>query len=143
MEHYLKGLLDKGGGPEPGALSPLVLAYVGDACFELYIRSRVVAENAKLPPQELHRLTVGYVSASSQSDIIRGIWDQLNENERVVVKRGRNAKSGTPPKNADVVQYRYATGFETLVGYLFLAGSTGRLLYILEKAYDFFILNDK
>ncbi|HOO12932.1 MAG TPA: ribonuclease III, partial [Bacillota bacterium] len=74
----------------------------------------------------------------SQSDIIHGIWDNLNENERAVVKRGRNAKSGTSPKNADVVHYRYATGFETLVGYLFLAGETERLLYILEKAYDFF-----
>lgn len=138
MDSYLEGLEEFIGEVQPGDLSPLVLAYVGDACFELYIRSRVVAENPKMPPQKLHRLTVGYVSASSQSDIIHGIWDNLNENERAVVKRGRNAKSGTSPKNADVVQYRYATGFETLVGYLFLAGETERLLYILEKAYDFF-----
>jgi ribonuclease-3 family protein len=138
LDSYLEGLEEFIGEVQPGDLSPLVLAYVGDACFELYIRSRVVAENPKMPPQKLHRLTVGYVSASSQSDIIHGIWDNLNENERAVVKRGRNAKSGTSPKNADVVQYRYATGFETLVGYLFLAGETERLLYILEKAYDFF-----
>ena len=138
LDNYLKGLEEYIGEVQPGDLSPLVLAYVGDACFELYIRSRVVAENPKLPPQKLHRLTVGYVSASSQSDIIHGIWEHLNENERAVVKRGRNAKSGTSPKNADVVQYRYATGFETLLGYLFLAGETERLLYILEKAYDFF-----
>lgn len=138
LDNYLKGLEEYIGEVQPGDLSPLVLAYVGDACFELYIRSRVVAENPKLPPQKLHRLTVGYVSASSQSDIIHGIWEHLNENERAVVKRGRNAKSGTSPKNADVVQYRYATGFETLVGYLFLAGEAERLLFILEKAYDFF-----
>jgi len=56
-----------------------------------------------------------------------------------VVKRGRNAKSGTTPKNADIVQYRYATGFETLVGHLFLKGDTDRLLYILDKSYDFFV----
>ncbi|HHW05862.1 MAG TPA: Mini-ribonuclease 3 [Methanothermobacter sp.] len=139
----MKGLEQLIGEVQPGDLSPLVLAYVGDACFELYIRSRVVAENPKLPPQKLHRLTVGYVSASSQSDIIHGIWEHLNENERMVVKRGRNAKSGTSPKNADVVQYRYATGFETLVGYLFLAGATERLLYVLEKAYDFFVISSK
>lgn len=138
LDNYLKGLEEYIGEIQPGDLSPLVLAYVGDACFELYIRSRVVAENPKLPPQKLHRLTVGYVSASSQSDIIHGIWEHLNESERAVVKRGRNAKSGTSPKNADVVQYRYATGFETLVGYLFLAGEAERLLFILEKAYDFF-----
>ncbi|HZX46863.1 MAG TPA: ribonuclease III domain-containing protein [Clostridia bacterium] len=138
LDNYLKGLEEYIGEVQPGDLSPLVLAYVGDACFELYIRSRVVAENPKLPPQKLHRLTVGYVSASSQSDIIHGIWEHLNESERAVVKRGRNAKSGTSPKNADVVQYRYATGFETLVGYLFLAGEAERLLFILEKAYDFF-----
>ncbi len=138
MDRYLKGFESFKLPVQPGDLSPLVLAYVGDACFELYIRSRVVAENPKLPPQKLHRLTVGYVSASSQSDIIHGIWEHLNENEMTVVKKGRNAKSGTSPKNADVVQYRYATGFETLVGYLFLAGEAERLLFILEKAYDFF-----
>lgn len=138
MDRYLRGFESFNLPVQPGDLSPLVLAYVGDACFELYIRSRVVAENPKLPPQKLHRLTVGYVSASSQSDIIHGIWEHLNENEMTVVKKGRNAKSGTSPKNADVVQYRYATGFETLVGYLFLAGEAERLLFILEKAYDFF-----
>jgi len=139
LDRYLKGFESFNLPVQPGDLSPLVLAYVGDACFELYIRSRVVAENPKLPPQKLHRLTVGYVSASSQSDIIHGIWEHLNENEMTVVKKGRNAKSGTSPKNADVVQYRYATGFETLVGYLFLAGEAERLLYILDKAYDFFM----
>ena len=138
MENSLKGLMGMN-GPEPGTLSPLVLAYVGDACFELYIRSRIVAENAKLSPQKLHRLTVGYVSASSQSDIIHGIRDILEEAEKAVVKKGRNAKSGTTPKNADVVQYRYATGFETLVGYLFLKGDTNRLSYIQDKSYDFFV----
>lgn len=138
MDRYLKGLEEFNRTAQPGDLSPLVLAYIGDAYFELYIRSRVVAENPKLPPQKLHRLTVGYVSASSQSDIIHGIWEHLNENERTAVKKGRNAKSGTSPKNADVVQYRYATGLETLVGYLFLAGEAERLIYVLDKAYDFF-----
>lgn len=137
MEQYLSGLSFGSREVEADTLSPLVLAYVGDACFELYVRNRVVAENVNLPPQKLHRLTVGYVSASSQSDIVHGIWEELNDNEKAVVKRGRNAKSGTSPKNADVVKYRYATGLETLVGYLFLTGRTERLLYILEKAYDF------
>jgi ribonuclease-3 family protein len=137
MEEYLKGLLDINSETGQRNLSPLVLAYIGDACYELYIRNKVVGENPRLPPEKLHRITVGYVRASSQSDIIHGIWEELEESEKTVVKRGRNAKSGTSPKNADIVQYRYATGFETLVGYLYLKGSLKRLMYILEKSYEY------
>ncbi len=143
MEEYLKGLLAINKEIDYKALSPLVLAYVGDACFELYIRQRVITDNVRLPTQKLHRLTVNFVRASSQSDIIHGIWEELEESERAVVKRGRNAKSGTSPKNAHIIQYRYATGFEALVGYLFIKGDMDRLMYILDKSYDFFCLNNK
>jgi ribonuclease-3 family protein len=120
---------------DPKILSPLVLAYLGDACFELYIRSRIVKDNNRFSPDKLHHLTVGFVKASSQSDIVHGIWELLNEEEKAVVKRGRNAKSGAPPKNADIVQYRYATGFEALIGYLFMKGDTERLMEVLDMSY--------
>ncbi len=133
---------DSPGGPsgsedefKPELLPPLVLAYIGDACFELYVRERIVREGADLPPQKLHQLTTNYVKASSQSDMVHGIWDGLKEEERIMVKRGRNAKSGTIPKHADIIQYRYATGFETLIGYLFLKDDRRRLLDILDKSY--------
>jgi ribonuclease-3 family protein len=141
MERYLKGLSDKNSKADHRTLSPLVLAYIGDACYELYIRNRVLIENYRLPPEKLHRLTVGYVRASSQSDIIHGIWEELEKDEQAVVRRGRNAKSGTSPKNADITQYRYATGFETLLGYLFIKGDIQRLIYILDKSYGSFTDN--
>lgn len=137
MEDSLEGLIGTGRGNGSKVLSPLVLAYIGDACFELYIRKRIVQDNIGLPPRKLHLLTVGYVSASSQSDIIHGIWDSLKECEKAVVKKGRNAKSGMAPKNADIVQYRHATGFEALIGYLFLRGDTNRLCNVLDRAYEF------
>jgi ribonuclease-3 family protein len=84
---------------------------------------------------------VGYVRASSQSDIIHGIWEELEKDEQAVVRRGRNAKSGTSPKNADITQYRHATGFETLLGYLFIKGDIQRLIYILDKSYRSFTDN--
>jgi len=136
MKEYANQLSDRFCGADVKMLSPLVLAYLGDACFELYIRSRIVKDNSQLPPDKLHRLTVSFVRASSQSDIVHGIWDDLSEEERAVVKKGRNAKSGTSPKNADITQYRYATGFEALVGYLLLAGSNDRLMEILDMSYN-------
>lgn len=138
MKDSLESSTEIKGKPKAELLSPLVLAYIGDACFELYIRNRIVTDNAELPPRKLHRLTVNYVSAAAQSDIIHSIWDDLREDESAVVKRGRNAKSGTVPKNADIIQYRYATGFEALIGYLFIRGDGERLSYILDKSYGSF-----
>ena len=118
-------------------ISPLTLAYVGDAVFELYVRHRTVEENRGLPVDRLHQLTVSYVKASSQSSIIHGIWSYLKEEEIGVVKKGRNAKSGVSPKNADVLDYRYATGFESLLGYLFLKDNISRLMEILDIAFEY------
>jgi ribonuclease-3 family protein len=131
-----EGLRGKNNKPDPKSLSPLVLAYIGDAFFELYIRCHIVNDNSRLSPDGLHRLTVDYVKATSQSDIIHRIWDYLDEEERLVVKRGRNAKSGAPPKGADMAQYRYATGFEALLGWLLLEGKVQRLIGILDVAYE-------
>ncbi len=135
MEDSLRILSDFSGASRPGMLPPLVLAYVGDACFELYIRSRIIKDNMDSPPQRLHRLAIDYVKASAQSEMVHDIWDDLEEDEKVMVKRGRNAKAGMVPKGADIIHYRHATGFETLIGFLFLKGDIQRLLYIMEKSY--------
>lgn len=116
----------------PEQLSPPVLAYIGDAVYELYIRSLVLSEG-KVKVYDLHHSVTGYVRAASQAKIMHGITEMLTEAEMTVARRGRNAKTGHVPKNADMADYRYATGFETLVGYLFIRGEYVRLTEILER----------
>ncbi len=111
--------------------SPLVLAYVGDAIFELYIRTLLVGKG-NAPVHKLHRQSISFVKAKSQSDTIHRMLEGLSAEEQDVVRRGRNAKSGTIPKNADVTDYKYATGFETLLGYLYLKEDYPRLLELLK-----------
>ncbi|HHT43061.1 MAG TPA: ribonuclease III [Firmicutes bacterium] len=112
------------------ALSPLALAYVGDAVFELFIRTKLVGYPAKM--HELHRSAVKYVQASRQAEIIHAWEPELTEEEKEVVRRGRNAKGGVP-RHSDVVEYRYSTGMEALVGYLYLSGRQERLLELLSR----------
>lgn len=114
-------------------LSPLVLAYVGDTVYEVFIRTMLACEG-KSSVHALHKRSIAYVKAKSQSDIIHKIMEELTQEEQDVVRRGRNAKSGTIPKNADVTEYKYATGFESLVGYLFLKKDYDRLRQVLEMA---------
>jgi len=118
-----------------GNYSPLVLAYVGDAIFELYIRTLLVSKG-NAPVNKLHRESVSFVKAKSQSDTIHMLLDRLTDEERDIVRRGRNAKSGTVPKNADITDYKYATGFETLLGYLFLKEDYTRLLELLKASVE-------
>jgi len=111
--------------------SPLVLAYIGDAVYELYIRTLLLSKG-NAPVHKLHKKSVDYVKAKAQSDIIHKMMEQLDAEEQDIVRRGRNAKSGTIPKNADVTEYRYATGFETLLGYLYIKQDYSRLLELLK-----------
>ncbi len=113
----------------PEELSPLVLAYVGDAVYELYIRTKLTAYPAKM--QKLHRMAVKYVQASTQAEIIHAWEPELTEDERDVVRRGRNAKGGMS-RHGDVVEYRYSTGMEALIGYLYLTGQEKRLMELLS-----------
>lgn len=117
---------------KPELAQPLVLAYVGDAVYDLYIRQYLVSLG-NLKPHELHRRAAKYVSAKAQSSILHDLLPALSEEEIDIVKRGRNAKSGTQPKHTDVVQYRQSTGFEALIGYLFLCGKRERLQFILDS----------
>lgn len=121
---------------DPSLLSPLVLAYIGDGVYELYVRKRIIYEHPDMPAHKLHLLSVRHVKANAQSFSMNVLSEILSEEEAAVYKRGRNAKSATVPKNADVSEYRRATGFEALVGYLYLKNDTDRLLYIMEKAYE-------
>lgn len=113
--------------------SPLVLAYIGDTVYEVFIRTLIVCEG-NAPVHKLHMKSINFVKAKAQSDIIHRIADSLTEEEQYIVKRGRNAKSGTVPKNADVTEYKYATGFESLLGFLYLKKEYTRLMEVLRMA---------
>ena len=110
----------------------ITMAYIGDAVFELMVRTYMTAAG-KRKIKDIHRDTVELVKAKSQAILVKEIFNELSEEERNIVKRGRNTKS-TPSKNADIGDYRMSTGFEALLGYLYLKGEDERLLYLFEKA---------
>jgi len=114
-------------------LSPLVLAFVGDAVFNLFIRSRLVMQK-KESAHMMHVRAINYVKASAQSKIVSRLHDRLNDDEKIIFRRGRNTKSATVPKHADVLDYRRATAFEAVLGYLYLLGMHERLDEILNMA---------
>ncbi|MBE7046603.1 MAG: Mini-ribonuclease 3 [Ruminococcaceae bacterium] len=114
--------------------SSLQLAYIGDAVYELYIRT-MISKDKNIPVNKLHREATTYVKAKAQSDIIRKIEPYLTEQELSVYKRGRNAKANTAAKNADIVDYRHATGFEALIGYIYLKKDFERLDEILKLSF--------
>lgn len=117
-------------------LNGLALAYIGDGIYDLYIREYVL-EKGLTQPNRLHRATTSYVSAKAQSRIMHSLLetaDYLTEEELSYYKRGRNAKSHTSAKNADVTTYRVATGFEALCGYLYLSKQQTRLEEIFARS---------
>ncbi len=115
---------------EINSLSPLQLAYIGDAVYELLIRTYLVKKG--LAVRKLHKKAIEYVKAEAQSDFIHALEHKLTEEEKSFVKRGRNAKNNSVPKNAKLMDYKYATGFETLIGYLFLTGKDERIFQLFE-----------
>lgn len=117
---------------EAHLISPLTLAFIGDAVYEVFVRTYLLSENKTMKVQKLHLKTVAYVKAKAQSNYAKAILDLLDEDEMAVFKRGRNTKS-TVPRNADVSEYRWATGFEAIIGYLYIAGKTDRMNYLLDK----------
>lgn len=112
--------------------SPLTLAYIGDGIFDLVIRSIVVGRgNTKA--NELHRKTSRIVKARTQAEMIEKLLPQLTEEEADIYRRGRNAKSPTMAKNATMADYRKATGFEALMGYLYLSDQFERILFLVKE----------
>ena len=107
----------------------LVLAYIGDTVYDLIVRT-YLSSHYKTSASALHKQAIEFVSAHAQCAALHRIADQLTEEETAVFRRGRNAKSASVPKNADVAEYRTATGFETLLGYLYLSGQDERLTKI-------------
>lgn len=125
----LKGKFTKN---EARGLNPLVLAFIGDAIYEVFVRTYLVDDNRYMSAHKLHVKAVSFVKAHAQSEIMKKIEDKLTEEEYSIFKRGRNSKSGTVPKNAVVQEYRIATGFETLIGFLYITEQVDRLNELLE-----------
>lgn len=111
--------------------SPLTLAYLGDAVFEIVVRT-VIVEKKSGTVKSLHRQSSGLVNARAQAGLMSRIMNTLTEEEVSIFKRGRNAKSHSVAKNADIHDYRTATGFEALMGYLYLKGEMERLLELIQ-----------
>lgn len=116
-------------------LNTTAFAYMGDAVYEKVVRERLLGSGIS-DVNRLHHMATSYVKASAQADIIKKIFDELTEEEQKLVKRARNRKYTTKAKNADPVTYKWATAFEALVGYLYLAGEKERLAWALEKAME-------
>ncbi|MBA4603149.1 Mini-ribonuclease 3 [Thermoactinomyces sp. AMNI-1] len=119
----------------PHEHNPLLLAYIGDAVYEMFIRHHLIARGV-VRPQDLQKEAVKFVSAFAQSHVYRTLEDGLTEEERDILKRGRNAKSGSVPKNARVSDYRQSTGLEALIGYLYLKGEEWRLHELMRTAIE-------
>ncbi len=116
-------------------LSPLVWAYVGDSVYELFIRTNLV-NNSNAKPHKLHIESIKYVKAKSQADILYKIEDMLTDEEKDIVRRGRNTENHHVAKNSNVADYSKATAFEALIGYLYLTGQDKRLSDILNVCID-------
>lgn len=115
--------------------SPLTLAYIGDSIYDLMIKTLVVHEGNK-QVQKLHKETSSYVQASAQSKMMRILQEELTEEEHTIYKRGRNTKSVSPAKNQSLSDYRRATGFEALMGYLYLNKEWQRMADLVKKGLD-------
>lgn len=116
--------------------SALALAFMGDAVYEMHVRSKILAKT-NAPADILHKMAVKYVKAAAQCEAYDRIENLLTDEEIAVFKRGRNAKTNTKAKNAALSEYKKATGFETLLGYLYLEGKTERLNTLLSACGEF------
>ena len=120
----------------PAQLSPLVLAYIGDSIFDLVIKTYLLDTKGNMQVNKLNRFASNIVKAQSQSEMIGIIEPLLSPAEEAVYKRGRNAKSYTSEKNASISDYRRATGFEALMGYLYLEGEYERMIQLIKAGLD-------
>lgn len=112
--------------------SPLTLAYIGDAVYELVVRT-IFVKQGNTQPQKLHQRVTACVSAKSQARMIRGLQEQLTSEEAAVYRRGRNSKPYTKAKNASMEQYLEATGFEAVIGYLYLLREYERMNELIKR----------
>lgn len=136
MNSIIEDLLKKD-KTEINLMPPLVWAYVGDAVYELYIRTYLV-NTTKLNPHKLHIEAINYVKAKAQARSLEELMEKLTDEEKEIVRRARNAENHHLPKNADVREYMYSTAFEGLIGYLYLTKQGERLKQILEMVINNF-----
>ena len=115
--------------------SPLTFAFIGDAVYEVVIRTMIVDE-ANRSANDLHKESSNYVKASTQAKLSEILMDDFDEDELSVFKRGRNAKINTKAKNASLSEYKKATGFEAVIGYLYLEGKTERMIKLIKKGLE-------
>lgn len=137
IDEVLSSFCDRDGGissVSPSQMSPLVLAYIGDTVYDLFVRTMLV-ESTTLSAHGLHMRAAKLVCAAAQSRAFLRIEQFLSEEEMSVFKRGRNAHMGTVPKNAEIIDYRRATGLEALIGYLYLLGRDERLSELMRAAF--------
>lgn len=120
-----------GKNPDSSQYSPLALAYLGDAVYELIIREHVLSEGNR-QVNKLHKESTKFVNAGAQADLMMKIEDKLTDEEKAIYKRGRNANAHAAPKNQDVIAYRKATGFEALIGWLYLRGDMDRIQELIN-----------
>lgn len=131
MEESLREIRDIGSEVKGYSYSPLALAYIGDSVFDLLVKTHIVT-NANKQANKYHKEVSTFVKAKSQAMYIEILMDKLSEDEVDIFKRGRNATTHSKAKNATMSEYRKATGFEALIGYLYLNGNIARLSEILE-----------
>lgn len=112
-------------------IAPLTLAYIGDSVFDLYVRTKYTLGCSK-NAGALHSMSVRLVNARAQAEFAQGWMERFTEEEAEIFRRGRNAKSPSPPKNMSIVDYKHATAMEALIGYLFLTGQAERIEEILS-----------
>ncbi len=119
-------------------LNALALAYMGDAVYEQAVREHLL-RSGRVKPNVLHKEATSYVSAKSQAAVVKMMQQSgfMTEEEEAVMRRGRNAKSGSVPKNTDVVTYNYSSGFEAVVGWLHLLGRTERVVEFIDESIAF------
>lgn len=119
----------------PKELNPMVLAYIGDAVYELFVRMLVIKTEA-VKVNTLHQLSVDFVKATSQAKALKSIEDILTEEETGVVRRAKNHKNQSFPKNVSIKEYKMATAFEALLGFLYLLDKKSRLEELMEKSIE-------
>lgn len=117
--------------------SPLTLAYIGDGIYEIVVRT-VIVDEANRQVNKIHRAASELVKAESQAKMIHLLEDMLTEEEQTIYKRGRNAKAVTRAKNASMSDYRTATGFEALMGWLYLTGQSQRMMELIKEGIERF-----
>ena len=121
-------------GEDLSMMSPLQLAYIGDAVFELLVRTAIMSRDVNV--NKLHKEATKYVKANAQAESVTRLDELLTDEEKSFIRRGRNARINSSPKNVDLRDYKYATGFECLMGYLYLSGRDERLMELFTHIYQ-------